>query len=178
MSHGNVKTAPAVVLGLCLAASAASAGDVSIRIDGFENDAGAARLVVMNGPESYAGTRPVNRVVSVPIRDGRAEWRGDLPVGEYAVVAHHDENANDALDRPLFGLPLEPYGYSNGVTKAVGLPDWDAVRFAVTDAPAAQDVTVRLNPFAAAALTLRAGLPALIAIFAGLALTRVFRTRA
>ncbi len=35
-----------------------------------------------------------------------------VPPGDYAVVAFHDENANDILDTGIFHRPLEARGYS------------------------------------------------------------------
>ena len=36
----------------------------------------------------------------------------DLPAGDYAVVALHDENANKQLDRNWLGVPVEQWGMS------------------------------------------------------------------
>ncbi len=35
--------------------------------------------------------------------------------GRYAVAAYHDVNGNGRLDKQTFGLPAEPYGFSNDV---------------------------------------------------------------
>ncbi len=37
----------------------------------------------------------------------------DLPFGEYAVAVFHDLNNNQKLDRNIFGVPTEPYAFSN-----------------------------------------------------------------
>lgn len=37
----------------------------------------------------------------------------DLPPGDYAVAAIHDENGNAKLDRNLFGIPKEGFGFAN-----------------------------------------------------------------
>jgi uncharacterized protein (DUF2141 family) len=36
----------------------------------------------------------------------------DLPEGDYAVFAFHDENNNGVFDRGIFGRPMEARGYS------------------------------------------------------------------
>ncbi len=38
----------------------------------------------------------------------------NVPPGVYAVAAFEDLNGNGVLDRSRNGLPLEPYGFSNG----------------------------------------------------------------
>jgi uncharacterized protein (DUF2141 family) len=157
--------------------SATQAGQVTINIDGFANNNGMARIVLMESRNGYKGTVPVADVISVPIVKGQSVWKTNLPSGEYAIIAHHDNNANNDLDRPLFNLPLEPYGYSNGANKAAGLPAWEEVRFEVTAKQAVQNITVQMNPFAAFLLALKSGIPPLLLILAGLAAVRFFRTR-
>ena len=36
----------------------------------------------------------------------------ELPYGEYAIAVYHDINDNKKLDKNLFGIPTEPYGFS------------------------------------------------------------------
>ena len=145
-------------------ATGAGAGELDLTMSGFAGDTGRARVVIMRGAAGFAGTEPVAKVISVPIRDGQAVWRGALEPGRYAVIAHHDRNGNDALDRPLFGLPLEPYGYSNGAWTSAGLPPFEAVQFVVGAGTAPQHIHMRTNAFVtlaqigAGALTLLAGL--------------------
>ena len=44
----------------------------------------------------------------------RFTFRGLAP-GRYAIAAYHDLNGNGRLDKQTFGLPAEPYGFSNDV---------------------------------------------------------------
>jgi uncharacterized protein (DUF2141 family) len=37
----------------------------------------------------------------------------DLPKGKYAVSAYQDMNKNGRLDKNIFGIPKEKYGFSN-----------------------------------------------------------------
>jgi uncharacterized protein (DUF2141 family) len=36
-----------------------------------------------------------------------------VPPGKYGVAVIHDENSNDKLDRNLFGIPIEGFGFAN-----------------------------------------------------------------
>ncbi len=38
----------------------------------------------------------------------------DLAPGNYAIAVYVDENGNGKLDRGMFGIPSEPYGFSRG----------------------------------------------------------------
>jgi uncharacterized protein (DUF2141 family)/uncharacterized membrane protein len=141
---------------LFVAAPCAAESVLSITVDGFQSDAGLARIILFDSPASYEGTAPPYRIVSGPIRDRRATWSGfDLPKGTYVAIVHHDENINDELDRPYFSLPLEPYGFSNNAFKALGIPDFEAVKFNVVDGLNTQRISIRHNPIATAVLAIR-----------------------
>ena len=49
----------------------------------------------------------------------------DLPPGDYAVAAYHDENASGEFDTNFLGLPEEGYGFSNGTQAGLGPPDFE-----------------------------------------------------
>lgn len=48
----------------------------------------------------------------------------DLPPGQYAAQAFHDENSNAKVDRALFGIPKEGVGFSNDARIGFGPPSW------------------------------------------------------
>lgn len=136
----------------------AAESTLTINIEGFESDNGRARIILFNSPESYMGTASpsYSYIVNLPIRGRRATWSiHDLPKGTYAAIVHHDQNANGELDRPYFSLPLEPYGYSNDAFKTFGIPKFDLVKFDFGDGLTTQNISIRYNPIATAALTLR-----------------------
>jgi uncharacterized protein (DUF2141 family) len=62
----------------------------------------------------------------------------DLIVGrDYAITSFLDENANLTLDKNAFGIPNEPYGFSNNTKGFFGPPSYDDVKiiFTVKDNP-------------------------------------------
>jgi uncharacterized protein (DUF2141 family) len=82
--------------------------------------------------EAYAKRQGSFRKAKLPIVDGACEWDvAGVPDGEYAVMFYHDRNANNRLDRNVFGLPAEPYGFSNNARPRLGPPSFDAVKFPV-----------------------------------------------
>jgi uncharacterized protein (DUF2141 family) len=46
----------------------------------------------------------------------------NLPPGRYAVILFHDENGNGKLDKNFWGVPIEPYGFSNDAQGTLGPP--------------------------------------------------------
>jgi len=53
----------------------------------------------------------------------------NLPHGEYSVAVYHDVNDNKKLDTNLFGVPTEPYGFSNNARSKWGAPKYKVARF-------------------------------------------------
>ncbi|MVM28790.1 DUF2141 domain-containing protein [Spirosoma sp. HMF4905] len=51
--------------------------------------------------------------------------------GEYAVAVFHDENNNGVLDKRLFGIPKEPYGFSNNFRPRMSAPKFKDCQFSV-----------------------------------------------
>lgn len=164
---------------LLLALTTASwAGTLTVHVDGLPSDAGRARIVLFGSEDGWRGKEPPVRIGSAIIENGKASWVAeDLPPGRYAIIAHHDANANDDLDRPVFTLPLEPYGYANGAWTTFGIPSWQDTSFEVGAEQAQESVTVRFNPIAAAILAVWAAWPALALILAGLLILAIYRRR-
>ena len=50
-----------------------------------------------------------------------------LPLGEYALSVFHDRNNNEKLDTKIFGIPKEPYCFSNNVRKPFRAPRYHEV---------------------------------------------------
>lgn len=69
----------------------------------------------------------------IPVENKRATIRyTDLTPGNYSVEAFHDQNNNGKLDTNPFGIPREPYGFSNNVRGSFGPPDFELTLFQVS----------------------------------------------
>ncbi|GAB3997724.1 hypothetical protein GCM10028807_43480 [Spirosoma daeguense] len=51
--------------------------------------------------------------------------------GTYAVAIFHDENANGKMDKKMFGIPKEPYGFSNNFRPKMSAPKFSDCQFDV-----------------------------------------------
>jgi uncharacterized protein (DUF2141 family) len=52
-----------------------------------------------------------------------------LPPATYAVILFHDENENGRLDKNFWGVPVEPYGFSNDARGSLGPPSFADAAF-------------------------------------------------
>jgi uncharacterized protein (DUF2141 family) len=100
------------------------------------NDRGKVFCALWRGPQGYPTQRRhavgQTRVRSIVNRRADCVFE-DVSPGEYAVAAFHDENANNDLDRGLFGIPTEGTGASNDARGFMGPPRYDDARFQYPD---------------------------------------------
>lgn len=53
----------------------------------------------------------------------------DLPYGDYAIAIYQDVNANGKLDTGTFGIPTEPFAFSNNFKPKWGGPSFEKCKF-------------------------------------------------
>ena len=77
------------------------------------------------------GGRPVRvERVSVTATSSVVDF-ADLPAGDYAMRAFHDLNGDGEMSRNPFGMPTEPFAFSNNARGNMGPAGWDRAHFTV-----------------------------------------------
>ncbi len=56
----------------------------------------------------------------------------DLKTGKYIIKVFHDVDKNEELNTGTFGIPKEPYGFSNNARGTFGPPDVEDQLFEVS----------------------------------------------
>ena len=131
-----------LVLLLSALTAPAEAGTLRVTITGLESDRGSVRVALFDSEASF--TRDAREAAVLPIRSGRAEWVvRDLPPGRYAAAAFHDEDGDGDMDRGLFGIPREPYGFTRGARGRFGPPAWADASVRVGDGVTTTRLPVR-----------------------------------
>ena len=90
-----------------------------------------------------ANGRPVK--VAATAGTTRVVFR-ELPEGDYAAVIFQDLDGDRRLARNSFGLPLEPWGFTNDAAAPFGPPGFDAARITVAGTGATAVVRLRTQP--------------------------------
>ncbi|AFH48664.1 Hypothetical protein IALB_0952 [Ignavibacterium album JCM 16511] len=105
-------------------------GRLIVKIKGLKNDQGTVKIALCNSSENYKDDLSPFKAAIIEIKNNQAIAVFDnLPAGNYAVKAFHDENNNDDFDTNFLGIPKEDYGFSNNVKGLFGPPSWDAAKF-------------------------------------------------
>jgi len=154
MRQGNLKPVLAVVvavLGLLLGPKADANADanaqqlsdvgvgppegtITVVMTGLRNNQGVVRVALFGSPETYNNDHNVGmgsfRKVVVPVVHNQAVASfSEMPYGDYAVKAFHDENNSGKFVVGTFGRPKVEYGYSNDARAAFGPPPFRRAKF-------------------------------------------------
>lgn len=135
---GMSRLAPALVALLPTAAQAA--GTLVVRAEGLQSTRGEVKVAVCSESFDEAGCRHgASRPPSGPAVEFVFE---PLTPGRYAIAVYHDVNGNGELDKMAFGVPTEPYGFSNDVGR-LAPPTIERARVDVGDRETVVVVRVR-----------------------------------
>lgn len=109
----------------------------------FETGAttGAVMVVLYDSEASYEGGQSM-RALTLPADAPVVAVFDDLPAGDYAVKAFHDVNGDGQMNVSPFGMPTEPYAFSNNAVGNMGPAKWDRAHFTVSGATA-QTIRIR-----------------------------------
>ncbi|MGC3963069.1 MAG: DUF2141 domain-containing protein [Rhodocyclaceae bacterium] len=121
----------------------AQTASFDIAIGPLRSADGNLRVGIYRDPATFRKEAQAIKVITLPARTGQMVAKvDDLPPGRYAVMAYHDENANDKLDLRLGMFPIEGYGLSNNPT-VIGPPAFDDSAFVIERAGQRIDIEMR-----------------------------------
>lgn len=105
-------------------------GDIKILVREVKNEDGYLLLALCSNEEQYYTEENIFRIARVVPVEGVTKIKiKEVPYGTYAVKVFHDENANNKLDKGLFGVPKESYGFSNNPRIRRGKPSFEETSF-------------------------------------------------
>ena len=117
---------------------------LNVHVTGFRDNSGTAGSLVFASSSGWPD-KVLDTIVhgGFPIAGHEAQLAFDVPPGRYAVVVIHDENDNMQLDRNLFGVPKEGFGFSNNPRVHFAAPSFQSAVVPVA-CPTTQ-IEIKLN---------------------------------
>ena len=121
---------PAPVVAQPVVAQPAAISTLTIKFDGIKTPTGAVMVALFD-------TEVAHDKGGAPVRGGMAKVAGataeliipGLAPGRYAIKVYHDLNGNGQMDSNPFGMPLEPYAFSNDALPQGGPATWAQAGF-------------------------------------------------
>lgn len=127
--------AAAFILGFAAAAAqagAASAADLTLTFKGLEKQTGAILFVLVNSEAAYDDKAAAVAQDMLAVSGGAVTTRlAGLAPGRYAIKAFHDLDGDGKMATNPFGMPTEPFAFSNNAEGMMGPPKWEAAAFEV-----------------------------------------------
>jgi uncharacterized protein (DUF2141 family) len=101
-------------------------GVLVIEVTNIERAEGYMRIGLYNQAAGFPNSGKVFTGKIEPVNQkGRMRIEiPDLPMGSYAIGVHHDLKGHHKMPTNLFGVPIDPYGFSNDARAK-----WRAPRF-------------------------------------------------
>jgi len=122
----------------------AEAAPLTVQVEGATPGQGPVLVGICSGSLDFGSCR-YSQTVQPPAAEFQVVFP-NVPEGAYAIAVFQDMNGNNSLDRDQRGLPLEPYGFSNG-TGRTAPPSFEAARISVTGSTLAR-VRIARSPLA------------------------------
>ena len=131
-----------------LLAQGAAKDSLTVKISGIRNTNGRIWVGLWNSasgfPEGDSTSFRSAWIEGSQVRQSTVSTTfADLPPGEYAIVAMHDENRNDKLDKNFFGVPKEGWGVSNGFFSKTHSPTFNGAKFLLNQPTQVIPITIR-----------------------------------
>lgn len=138
----RISSLTAALAASMIAAPIASSADLTVTVEGIAQTKGSIMIGLFD-EASYSGDGAVDGAQVTVDGDAITVTFADLSSGEYAVRLYHDLNSDGELNTNPFGMPTEPYAFSNDARGRFGPAKWKDAKFIV--APGGTSHTITLN---------------------------------
>lgn len=132
--------AVSLLAALCATAKV-QAADLTVQVNNVRLTQGQVLVALYDGAGSFLKPGAQKHGQMAPAQGTQATlvFRNLAP-GRYALTAFHDENGNAKVDMNIFGIPMEPTGFSKDAMGNASAPTFEQAAIDFTD-----DATITIN---------------------------------
>ena len=137
---------PAILVAAAILFPGAAAADpakaqVTLTVTGIKDHTGALMIAVYD-QAGYTTDKSVAASM-VPVSADTATTTFELPAGAYGIKLFHDVDGDGKMGTNPFGMPTEPFAFSNNAPAQFGPAKWDAAKFDVAAPAATQTISLQ-----------------------------------
>jgi len=110
---------------------ASGSAKLVLTIDGIRKHAGSLRIGLYNSETGRNAGRAIGGVNATVAGDVVVVEFDGLADGQYAINLFHDQDSNGEMNTNLFGIPSEPYAFSNNAKGNFGPAKWQDAAFEI-----------------------------------------------
>lgn len=133
------------VLGTAASESVQGTSTVELKITNIKSSSGKIHVAFYDQEESFKKSKNpylLKKFDSTEEAELQVQIEG-VPPGKYAIAIYHDVNANEDLDKNFFGIPKEPYGFSNNPKAKWSAPRFNEIAFDVKESSTAVSIILK-----------------------------------
>lgn len=143
-SFKTIITAIALNIPAITAVYAAEApAKLEVAFTGIEVQKGAVMFGVYDSEDAYNKGTSINGARVVADKADLAATIEGLPAGRYAIKAFHDIDGDGQMSSNPFGMPTEPFAFSNNAKGAMGPATWADAAFDVNAGATKITITIK-----------------------------------
>lgn len=137
----KTSTLAAALIAALMIAPVASASSITVTLEDIKKTQGTISIGVFDqeGYETGEGLTGAQVVVDEASETVTIEG---LEPGFYGIKMYHDVDGNGEMNSNPFGMPTEPYAFSNNAKGRFGPAKWDDAKFEVTADGAVQTISI------------------------------------
>jgi len=103
---------------------------ITVRVQGIQQIKGNMSIAIYDNADDFPDNTQFLLGKRIAVQSEVVEYVfDDIPLGTYAIAVYHDKDMDGELNANWFGIPKEPYGFSNNVTGKMGPPDFEDASF-------------------------------------------------
>jgi uncharacterized protein (DUF2141 family) len=123
-------------------AEAPQTASLTLTFTGIKTATGAVMVGLYDSQAGYDSGKAARKVRIAVSGDSASATLEGLPPGTYAIKAFHDVDGDGKLAANAFGIPSEPYAFSNDARGGMGPPKWAAAAFELKAGSNAQTIHI------------------------------------
>ncbi|MCF6274708.1 MAG: DUF2141 domain-containing protein [Robiginitomaculum sp.] len=116
--------------------------NITVTLSGIKDVKGIVQAGLYNSEDGYKNGGSV-RGARVEVKaDTVIINYSDLPDGEYAIKLFHDVDGDGKMGTNLFGIPTEPFAFSNNAVGKMGPAKWKDAKFTISGTKTSHAITL------------------------------------
>lgn len=106
---------------------------LTVTIHKINNLEGTLEIALFDNGDRFMEEGQAYKSISIEVENDSETFEfKNLPKGDYAISLYHDKNGNGKCDRNFFGIPKEPYAFSNNYKPKFSAPTFKDCQFELT----------------------------------------------
>lgn len=135
---------PAATIDTAAGGMSANTTTLELNFIQIANPNGQIMLALFDSEQAYeSGAAPVRTITISVTGETATATIADIPMGRYGFKLVHDVNGDGKMNTNPFGMPIEPFAFSNNAVGNMGPATWEAAAFDIAGPNTVQTIAFK-----------------------------------